>query len=82
MVSLLKRVLEGFGYPVGIYEDAARTVVWHEMNGLDGLEELRLALPELDSETVFLLVSGKNTGGIPSMKKNVRNNGITEDVSA
>ena len=42
-------MLEGFGYPVGIYEDAARTVVWHEMNGLDGLEELRLALPELDS---------------------------------
>ena len=46
---MLKRVLEGFGYPVGIYEDAARTVVWHEMNGLDGLEELRLALPEIDS---------------------------------
>ncbi len=45
LTSLLKRVFEGMGYPVGYYEDAAALVKWLQVHGEQGLDELQRALP-------------------------------------
>ncbi|ALS32476.1 MULTISPECIES: DUF3726 domain-containing protein [Pseudoalteromonas] len=43
----LRRCFEASGYFVGNYEDAANMVLWLEKHGLNGLKELRQALPYL-----------------------------------
>lgn len=45
LTSLLKRVFEGMGYPVGYYEDAAALVKWLQVHGELGFGELQRALP-------------------------------------
>ncbi|MFG0465350.1 DUF3726 domain-containing protein [Pseudomonas putida] len=45
LTSLLKRVFEGMGYPVGFYEDAAALVKWLQVHGEQGFGELQRALP-------------------------------------
>lgn len=45
LTSLLKRVFEGMGYPVGYYEDAAVLVKWLQIHGEQGFAELQRALP-------------------------------------
>jgi hypothetical protein len=45
LTSLLKRVFEGMGYPVGYYEDAAGLVKWLQVHGEQGFGELQRALP-------------------------------------
>jgi len=41
----LRRCFEASGYFVGNYEDAANMVLWLEKHGLNGLKELKHALP-------------------------------------
>jgi hypothetical protein len=42
-----KRALEGLGFSLGDYEDAARMIVWSEAHGLGGLQMAQSALPHL-----------------------------------
>ncbi len=49
--ALLKQVFEGIGFRCGEYENAADMVVWAQMCGLAGLQELRHALPHLIEHT-------------------------------
>lgn len=46
--AALRRCFEATGYFVGNYEDAANMILWLEKHGLDGLGELRRALPYID----------------------------------
>ena len=50
LAALLKQVFEGLGFACGEHENAADMIVWAEMSGLEGLEELRRALPDLVSQ--------------------------------
>lgn len=43
--AALRRCFEASGYFVGNYEDAANMVLWLEKHGLNGLNELKQALP-------------------------------------
>tara|TARA_R110000744_G_scaffold2188_10_gene8643 strand:+ start:5992 stop:6729 length:738 start_codon:yes stop_codon:yes gene_type:complete len=43
--AALRRCFEASGYFVGNYEDAANMVLWLEKHGLNGLKELKQALP-------------------------------------
>lgn len=45
--ALLKQAFEGLGFNSGEYEYAADMVVWAEMSGLQGLQELHRGLPYL-----------------------------------
>jgi hypothetical protein len=55
LTSLLKRVFEGMGYPVGYYEDAAALVKWLQVHGELGFGELQRALPYVaDSQSPAL----------------------------
>jgi hypothetical protein len=47
LTASLKKAFEGLGFSVGDYQDAAAMVVWSEMHGLNGLQQLQEALPSL-----------------------------------
>ncbi len=47
LTALLKQVFEGMDFACGEDENAADLIVWAQMSGLDGLQELRSALPRL-----------------------------------
>ncbi|MGB1245708.1 MAG: DUF3726 domain-containing protein [Porticoccaceae bacterium] len=47
LTASLKKAFEGLGFSVGDYQDAAAMVIWSEMHGLNGLQQLREALPSL-----------------------------------
>lgn len=47
LTASLKKAFEGLGFSVGDYQDAAAMVVWSQMHGLNGLQQLREALPSL-----------------------------------
>ena len=47
LTACLKKAFEGLGFSVGDYEDAAAMVVWSQMHGLNGLQQLQQALPFL-----------------------------------
>lgn len=49
--AALRRCFEATGYFVGNYEDAANMILWLEKHGLDGLGELRRALPYIDLDS-------------------------------
>lgn len=46
----LRRCFEASDYFVGNYEDAANMVLWLEKHGLNGLNELKLALPYIGND--------------------------------
>ena len=48
--AALRRCFEASDYFVGNYEDAANMVLWLEKHGLNGLNELKLALPYIDED--------------------------------
>jgi len=48
--AALRRCYEASGYFVGNYEDAANMILWLEKHGLDGLEELKRALPFITAD--------------------------------
>ncbi|WP_028300754.1 DUF3726 domain-containing protein [Oceanospirillum beijerinckii] len=48
--AALRRCYEASGYFVGNYEDAANMILWLEKHGLDGLEELKRALPYITAD--------------------------------
>ncbi|KGJ89317.1 DUF3726 domain-containing protein [Thalassotalea sp. ND16A] len=48
--ATLKRCFEASGYFVGNYEDAANMVLWLEKHGLNGLNELKQALPYIGDD--------------------------------
>ncbi|MDE0840791.1 MAG: DUF3726 domain-containing protein [Porticoccaceae bacterium] len=48
LTAALKKSFEGLGFGYGDYLDAANMVVWAQMHGLNGLEQLCRALPFLD----------------------------------
>ncbi|MEH6358504.1 MAG: DUF3726 domain-containing protein [Pseudomonadales bacterium] len=50
LTAAVKRALEGLGYSLGDYEDAADILIWMEMHGLQGLRELSRGLPYLCKE--------------------------------
>lgn len=50
LTATVKRALEGLGYSLGDYEDAADILMWMEMHGLQGLQELSRGLPYLCKE--------------------------------
>jgi hypothetical protein len=47
LTALLKQVFEGLGFACGEHESAADMIVWAQMSGLGGLQELGCALPYL-----------------------------------
>ena len=47
LTACLKKAFEGLGFSVGDYEDAAAMVVWSQMHGFNGLQQLQQALPFL-----------------------------------
>lgn len=47
LMASLKKAFEGLGFSVGDYQDAAAMVVWSQMHGFNGLQQLQLALPFL-----------------------------------
>ena len=47
LTALLKQALEGLGFHCGEYESAADMVVWAQMAGLEGVQELQRSLPYL-----------------------------------
>lgn len=47
LTALLKQTFEGLGFSPGDCQNAADMVIWAEMTGLEGLRELREALPYL-----------------------------------
>jgi LDH2 family malate/lactate/ureidoglycolate dehydrogenase len=47
LTALLKQVFEGLDFASGEYENAADMIVWAQMSGMEGLQELRRALPDL-----------------------------------
>ena len=49
LTACLKKAFEGLGFSVGDYEDAAAMVVWSQMHGLNGLQQLQQALPFLSN---------------------------------
>ena len=49
LTACLKKAFEGLGFSVGDYEDAAAMVVWSEMHGFNGLQQLQQALPFLSN---------------------------------
>lgn len=53
--AALRRFFEASGYYVGNFEDAANMVLWLEILGLNGMQELKLSLDylEQDSERSF-----------------------------
>jgi len=51
MKSALRRCFEACGYFVGNYEDAANMVLWLEKHGLNGLLELKAAMPYINSDS-------------------------------
>jgi LDH2 family malate/lactate/ureidoglycolate dehydrogenase len=48
--AALRRCFEASDYFVGNYEDAANMVLWLEKHGLNGLNELKLALPYIGED--------------------------------
>jgi LDH2 family malate/lactate/ureidoglycolate dehydrogenase len=49
LTACLKKAFEGLGFSVGDYEDAAAMVVWSQMHGFNGLQQLQQALPFLSN---------------------------------
>ena len=49
LTASLKKAFEGLGFSVGDYQDAAAMVIWSQMHGFNGLEQLNLALPFLNN---------------------------------
>jgi len=49
LTASLKKAFEGLGFSVGDYQDAAAMVIWSQMHGLNGLQQLQEALPSLYS---------------------------------
>lgn len=47
LTATLKKAFEGLGFSVGDYQDAAAMVIWSQMHGLNGLQQLQEALPSL-----------------------------------
>lgn len=47
LTASLKKAFEGLGFSVGDYQDAAAMVIWSEIHGLKGLQQLQDALPSL-----------------------------------
>jgi LDH2 family malate/lactate/ureidoglycolate dehydrogenase len=45
--AVLKQVFEGLDFAAGEHESAAEMIVWAQMCGLQGLQDLRLGLPRL-----------------------------------
>lgn len=48
--AALRRCFEATGYFVGNYEDAANMILWLEKHGLNGLKELKRALPYITED--------------------------------
>jgi LDH2 family malate/lactate/ureidoglycolate dehydrogenase len=49
LTASLKKAFEGLGFSVGDYQDAAAMVIWSQMHGFSGLEQLNRALPFLNN---------------------------------
>lgn len=48
LTATLKKAFEGLGFSVGDYQDAAAMIIWSQMHGFDGLQQLQDALPFLN----------------------------------
>ena len=59
-----KRAFGGLGFPEGVDEDAAHMVTWSELQGLHGLEHLRISLPELDGTSSGRLAPPARRDGV------------------
>jgi len=55
LFALIKRALEGLGFCPADYEDAAAAIVWLESRGVNGLDTMVAALPQLAADVKSVL---------------------------